>query len=207
MDYSNYKWGNLLIGDSPIVIFSVMRIITGRFKGRRLWYPKDRSVRPTMDRVKESLFSSIGEDIVDKRVLSLFSGSGSLGLEAYSRGAKSVTFVDLQEISVQTIKKNLEMLEIEEEPLEVIHRDVMAAIDLLERRKSLFDYVFIDPPYGNNYIKKTLMKLEGSAILAPFSSLVLEHARDESVPESKSYNILKTKRFGRTYFTWCQLVE
>ncbi len=181
-----------------------MRIISGKFKSRRLEYPKTKDVRPTMDRVKESMFNMIGRNIEGKTVLSIFAGSGSLGFEALSRGAKHVMFIDLHPESLKAIKDNQATLGIASSDVEIIKGNALSYIEILKRRGRIFDYIFIDPPYYQDLIKKTLLKLEGFDILAPFSYLVIEHAKDEPVPLSNVFNIINSKRFGATQVTICK---
>ena len=158
-------------------------------------------MRPTMDHVKESLFNILGDTIIDQKVLSLFAGSGSLGLEALSRGASHVTFVDRQTISIQAIEKNLAMLGVEEEAFDVYQRDALSLIERFFRQKHFFDIIFLDPPYYQDFIKKTLLKLEAFDILTRFSYLVLEHAKDEPVEPGDFWTVLRTRKFGATHIT------
>jgi 16S rRNA (guanine(966)-N(2))-methyltransferase RsmD len=181
-----------------------MRIITGKYKSRRLEYPKTKDVRPTMDRVKESMFNMIGRDIEDTKVLSIFAGSGSLGFEALSRGAQHVMFIDIHPESLKAIKHNQETLGVTSAEMEIVKGNALSYIEILKRRGRLFDYIFIDPPYCQDLIKKTLMKLEGFDILAPISYLVIEHAKDEPIPASNVFNIINNKRFGATQVTICK---
>ncbi|MBN1493771.1 MAG: 16S rRNA (guanine(966)-N(2))-methyltransferase RsmD [Candidatus Omnitrophica bacterium] len=184
-----------------------MRIIAGKYKSRRLEYPKTRDVRPTMDKVKESMFNMLGRDIEDAKVLSIFSGSGSLGFEALSRGARHVTFVDLNPESIRVIEHNKKSLGIADQESVIIKANAFSYIEILARKGERFDYIFIDPPYYQDLIKKTLMKLEGFDILAPISYLVIEHAKDEPIPASNVFNIINNKKFGATLVTICQKVE
>ncbi|MBE3089066.1 MAG: 16S rRNA (guanine(966)-N(2))-methyltransferase RsmD, partial [Actinobacteria bacterium] len=122
-----------------------MRIIAGEFKGKKLKIPEDYDIRPTQDRVKESIFNVLGETIINRKVLDLFSGSGSLGIEALSRGCQFAYFVDNSFKSINLIKKNLELLKNLERSCKIIKSD---AVDFLKKNKSIiWDFIFVDPPY------------------------------------------------------------
>lgn len=184
-----------------------MRIISGKYKSLKIEYPKSQTVRPTMDRVKESMFNMIGPNIIDASVLSIFSGSGSLGLEALSRGAKHCVFVDIYQESIGCIERNINKLHVPAGMTEVIRADGVKSIESFHRQNRSFDYIFIDPPYYKDYIKKTLLNLERFDILAPFSHLVIEHAKDEPLPSVDFVEIVKHKHFGATYVTICKKVS
>ena len=120
-----------------------MRIVAGAFKGRRLQAPKGRRTRPTADRVREGLFSMLG-DVSGARVLDLYAGSGALGIEALSRGAARVTFVDSDPRAVTAIRRNLEAIGLDQEV-----RRLDALRYLARAEPASFDLVFIDPPYDS----------------------------------------------------------
>ena len=182
-----------------------MRIIAGKYKRQRIEYPKAKAVvRPTMDRVKESMFNMVSPGLEGTTCLSIFSGSGSLGLEALSRGAKSVVFVDSYHASIIVIRNNISRLGIPADAVEIFQMDALRAIERFSRENRRFEYVFIDPPYHKDYIKKTLLKLECFDILAPDSYLVIEHSKEEQIPPSDLFYPIKTKRFGATLITICR---
>ncbi len=161
-----------------------MRIIGGSARGRRLFAPATLRLRPTADRVKESLFNILsvllgGFD--GRRVLDLFAGTGNLGLEALSRGAERAVFVDNHRESVALIKKNVRMLGFEERAL-VLGREVVTALHSLDGREAAFDVVFIDPPYGQGEAERSLAYLAGSALLDDESVVVAESSSRELLP-------------------------
>ncbi|MFZ5801493.1 MAG: 16S rRNA (guanine(966)-N(2))-methyltransferase RsmD [Candidatus Omnitrophota bacterium] len=174
-----------------------MRIIGGKFKSRKILFPKNRLTRPMTDRSKETLFDILGNLVDSKRVLDLYAGSGSLGLEAFSRGAAEVTFVDQADWAARVIQKNIEALAIQ--PFcELIRLDIFKAIDRLEKKGKKFSLIFVDPPFMKGLVKKTLMRLDSSDIVAPFAQVVVGHARQEPLPESFSaLNVTRTKRIGQ----------
>lgn len=148
-----------------------MRIITGTAKGTRLIVPRGISTRPTADRVKESLFSILGERVIGKNVLDIFAGTGALGLEALSRGAKRGVFVD--EFTKDIIQKNAKRTYLEDKVL-VYGRDVSVALRLLVKRGEVFDLVFLDPPYNFCSWEKLLTFLIHKRLLSKQAYLVLE---------------------------------
>lgn len=154
-----------------------MRIIAGLYKGRKLDFIKSESIRPTMDRVKESLFNVLGEIVEGAEVLDLFAGSGSLGLEALSRGAKRAVFIDTHPTTVRLIKKNCETLGLGVDQYGVFLLDARDAIRRLERRKETMGIVFVDPPYGRwSLLENALMVLGGSAIVTDETIIAVEHS-------------------------------
>lgn len=174
-----------------------MRIIAGNLKSRRIEFPKTRLTRPMTDRSKETLFNILGGFVYAKHVLDLYAGSGSLGLEALSRGAADVTFVDRADWATRVIQRNLITLGLEGSS-EVIQGDVMRTINRLEKKGRKYSLIFVDPPFDKGLVKKTLLKLEQSDIVTPFAQIVVGHTGRELVPESlSSYNLTRTKRIGQ----------
>lgn len=179
-----------------------MRIISGILKGRRLIVPKNYLIRPTSDRVKESIFNILGENIEGKKILDLFAGIGNLGIEALSRGAKRVVFVERGREAIQTIKKNLSQFGFKINS-ELIHKDVNRAIGILRARNEIFDIIFMDPPYEKGLIEKTLRKLTSEKIYHHESILVIEHNRREPLQEKiLGWELLKQRRIGDTIISF-----
>ena len=143
-----------------------MRVISGKYKGRFLDGHKIAGTRPTMDRVKESMFAMLQSDIPDSCCLDLFSGSGNLGIEAISNGAKKVYFVDFNQICIQTIEKNLRTLKITEEAV-VLKKDYLEALRYFKEREIQFQVIFLDPPYKYHFMTKILEELEIYGLLKP----------------------------------------
>lgn len=155
-----------------------MRIITGAARGRRLIAPEGTDVRPTTEKVKESLFSILQFELEGRRVLDLFAGSGQLGLEALSRGAAEAVFVDRDKRSLEIVKKNIERTGLSANARAVL-RD---AIAFLETEPAPFDIVFMDPPYGQGLIDQAAAVLPRA--LKPTSVVVCETRADETLPEA-----------------------
>lgn len=184
-----------------------MRIIGGTLKSRKIQFPKTKLTRPMTDRSKETLFNILGGLVDSKHILDLYAGSGSLGLEALSRGAMSVTFVDQADWSSKVIQKNINELELQAKA-EIIQMDVLRAITKLEKMGRKFSMIFVDPPFLKGLVKKTLMKLDQSDIVTPFAQIVVGHARQEELPESlTSLNLTRTKRIGQACLSFLFRVE
>jgi 16S rRNA (guanine(966)-N(2))-methyltransferase RsmD len=175
-----------------------MRVIAGSAGGIRLAVPK-RGVRPTMDRVKAAIFSSLGDAVVGARALDLFAGSGALGIEALSRGASSVVFVESDRQSVGIIEGNLAKTKLKGQ---VRQQDVF---DFLRHASGaeMFDIVFADPPYektdnGERFTEKLLTNEALAQLLGPDAIFVLEKRPDENLPEMKQWRLLRQKTYGAT---------
>ena len=171
-----------------------MRIIAGKFKGRALITMKDKNIRPTTDRVKESIFNLLQGAIEDARVLDLFCGSGALGIEAISRGAQSVTFCDRSQDSIETTQTNLKKVS---GKINVIKKDFFTAIDYLSARGEQFDLIFLDPPYKQGLDKAAIEKIEECGILAKDGIIVVERSREDVPMELVSgYRATTTRNYG-----------
>src|SRR6476646_9702783 len=175
-----------------------MRVIAGRAGGIRLAVPKH-GVRPTMDRVKAAIFSSLGETIIGARVLDLFAGTGALGIEALSRGAASAIFVEDDRQSAEAIEKNLAKTKLK---ARVRHQDVF---DFLRQRSNAdrFQIIFADPPYekaqhDQNCIEKLLNNESLPQLLEPTGIFVLEKRPSETVSELKLWRLIRQKSYGAT---------
>jgi 16S rRNA (guanine966-N2)-methyltransferase len=175
-----------------------MRIIAGRAGGIRLAVPQ-RGVRPTMDRVKAAIFSSLGDAVIGARILDLFAGSGALGIEALSRGAASVLFVDEDRQSIATIEKNLTKAHFQ---ARVRRREVF---DFLKHLSSggKFRIIFADPPYektknGERFTEKLLANPVLLQLLEPDGIFVLEKHPSEKIPEMDLWNLVRRKTYGAT---------
>jgi 16S rRNA (guanine966-N2)-methyltransferase len=175
-----------------------MRVIAGSAGGVRLTVPK-RGVRPTMDRVKAAIFSSLGDAITGARILDLFAGSGALGVEALSRGASFVLFVDEHRQSIEAIEKNLAKTNLKGR---VRQEDVFAFIRRSIGREP-FQIIFADPPYektesGEHYTEKLLTNEGLLRLLDSHGLFVLEKRPGEPLPETKLWHVLREKTYGAT---------
>jgi 16S rRNA (guanine(966)-N(2))-methyltransferase RsmD len=175
-----------------------MRIISGASKGRKLRTLSGRSVRPTSDRVKESIFDILGEEVKGKAVLELFAGTGNLGMEALSRGAANVVFVEKDRQALRIIERNLLETGMMAQS-EVLPKDVTRAIGILARRNESFDLILMDPPYREGWVEKMLERFQRNPIHHESSMLVIEHDRREPLPEvMEEWEVIKQRQMGDT---------
>ena len=172
-----------------------MRVISGLYRGRKLDTLKGDNTRPTTDRVKESMFNLIMFYIDNSKVLDLFSGSGSLGIECLSRGAKSVDFNDNNKESINIIKKNLQNMKGE---YKIYSTDYKSLIS--KKANSLYDLIFIDPPYNFNIESELLASFVRLDILKTDGIIVYETNRPIEL-NNDNYEIVKEKKYGITYVT------
>ena len=175
-----------------------MRVIAGSAGGIGLAVPK-RGVRPTMDRVKAAIFSSLGDAIIGARILDLFAGSGALGIEALSRGASSVVFVEQDGQSAEIIERNLAKTKLKGR---IQQQD---AFDFLQHASGseLFDIVFADPPYektkdGERFTEKLLANEALPQLMDADGIFVLEKRPAEALPEIKMWHLIRQKKYGAT---------
>ena len=175
-----------------------MRVITGKARGVVLKTPDGMQTRPTTDRVKEALFSIIQFDIPGCKVLDLFGGTGQLGIEALSRGAKSATFVDASDAACKLIKENLKRTKMENEA-KVIKGDYM---DYLRYCRETFDIVFLDPPYAEVFLENSLNCITEIDILQTNGIIVTERPLEKELPwDFPGYTRSKDYKYGKTLIT------
>lgn len=160
-----------------------MRVITGSAKGKPLKTVKGRDIRPTADRVKESLFNVISGRVGDAEFLDLFAGSGNVGIEALSRGARSCVFVELMTPHLKVVEENLAATQLRDRA-ELLRRDARAAVADLAQRQRKFDLIFVDPPYGQDLVPASLELIARHGLLAEDGWMICEHHRRDPVPES-----------------------
>ena len=182
-----------------------MRIIAGRLRGRDLG-PVPKGVRPTSDRVRESLFSVLGP-IDGLFILDLFAGTGAIGLEAISRGAKGVVFVDRSRPVIRDLKKRIGILglDLAEDSIRVLTTDAKGAIRRLEKDgESRFDLVFLDPPYEEGDRVGTLDALFESELLKRGARVVVEGPKRHPLSPRPGMTLLDERDYGDTRLTWLE---
>ncbi len=150
-----------------------MRIIAGRFKGHRILSPRGNRVRPTTDRVREAIFSHVGEAVVGARVLELFAGTGAFGFEALSRGAESVLLVEKDPATGLFPRRMAARLGVQDS-ITILGLDAMAAVKTLARQGEKFGIVFLDPPYESDWISKLMVCPLLWDVLEPHGIMVVE---------------------------------
>lgn len=174
-----------------------MRVISGSARGLKLKSPEGLNTRPTADRIKESLFNIISPYIYDCSFLDLFSGSGSIGIEALSRGAKDATFVDFNKDSINIIKQNISLSRLEQKST-VYNLDVSNAINTLSKNNQKFDIIFLDPPYNKGLLLPTLKKIEQLDLLKDDGFIICEqHINEPEISLDKLYTY-RTKEYKIT---------
>ncbi len=174
-----------------------MRVISGNSRGSKLFSLEGENTRPTLDRVKESLFNIIQNNIVDSNVLDLFAGSGALGIECLSRGASKVIFSDNSSDAINIINKNLEKTKLKSKSI-VINKDYLKVLEELSNEK--FDLIFLDPPYKTDYAIESLKIITSKKMLEENGIIVLETDRQEEILkniENININIADIRKYGR----------
>ena len=188
-----------------------MRIISGKFRGLKLQPPVDYSIRPTSDRLKESLFSILESNkyniqIENSNVIDICSGTGALGIEALSRGAKLIYFIDKDPKAINVLQKNISKLKIDykdETYIKIIRDDANKA---LQNIKNNFDIVLIDPPYNSNVIEECLVKLKQYNLINFNSYIFAESSKNENI-NFDGFDLLDTKIYGKSKLTILQLLN
>ncbi len=171
-----------------------MRIISGKYKGRQMVSFKAPHIRPTTDRVKETIFNILRGDISGVRALDLFSGTGSLGIEALSRGAAYVEFVESHPRSLRIIRENLNKLQVSE-PFSIVARDVFKY--LKEYAGEPFQVIFIDPPFTEALADACMTALAQSRAAKKNTIVVIESAKREPIEDHyNSFHLLDRRAFG-----------
>jgi 16S rRNA (guanine(966)-N(2))-methyltransferase RsmD len=182
-----------------------MRVIAGTCKGRRLVAPKGSHTRPALDRIKESVFSILF-DVGDQTVLDLFAGSGSVGIEALSRGASAATFVENNTAALRALATNLAACNFEEQST-IIKQDVARALNKLSKQGASFDLIFVDPPYLKDLVNPTLATLGSSELAHTETRIVVEHHPKEPIDEIEGLVLTDTRIYGQTHISFLKRVN
>lgn len=175
-----------------------LKIISGKYKGLTILGDDIIGTRPTMNRVKESLFACLQPVIKESNCLDLFAGSGNLGLEALSNGASSVVFVDNNKIAINTIKQNINNLKIKEQ-YQTLEMDYKKALKYFSENKLKFDIIFLDPPYKMYLINSCLEEITNYDLLTPSGVIVCEYENEKI--NNPSLNIWKERHYGNKNIT------
>jgi 16S rRNA (guanine(966)-N(2))-methyltransferase RsmD len=187
-----------------------MRIIAGEHKGRRLAPVKGADIRYTSDRVKKSLFSILRDDVPGARFLDLYAGSGNIGIEAISRQAGSVAFVDLNPVCTKTISANLSRCSLLPKPprIMLLKMGISRAMEYFRRRNIQFDIIFLDPPYRLELVGKTLHDISACGILSNDGEVIAEHDVREHVPVQAGKLVMtRQSRYGTTVLSFYSLAD
>ena len=180
-----------------------MRVIAGRARSLKLVTVDSMDTRPTTDRIKETLFNVLSPDIPGCSFLDLFSGSGAIGIEALSRGAKRAVFVENGRKALECITKNLDFTKLRD-GAQVLSTDAVSAENTLERQKDVFDIIFMDPPYGRSLERDVLMRLSGSDIVSDDTIIVVESDLDTEFDylNDIGFEIYKIKKYKTNKHTF-----
>jgi 16S rRNA (guanine(966)-N(2))-methyltransferase RsmD len=174
-----------------------LRISAGEAKGRRIQLPKGGAVRPTQDRVREAVFNALGDRVVGARVLDLFAGAGTLGIEALSRGADRVVFVERDPRTAEVLRGNLVASGFAGRA-EVWRSDALRAVRLLGERGESFDLAFCDPPYGAGWVDRALAALARSRVVSPAGVVVVEAGHRDTVEAPAEFRVMRRRTYGDT---------
>ena len=179
-----------------------MRVISGKAKGRRLIAPKGGAVRPTADRIKESLFDILPRDFSGMKILELFAGTGNVSIEALSRGAETVVLVDASERSARIIRENLRRVGFTDRA-QVWSMPAHRALNAVARHGQKFDLIFLDPPYEQKLVGRSLELIASIHPLEPSAVVVAEHSVREKVKSSYGFLSLNDqRRYGDTLLSF-----
>lgn len=177
-----------------------MRIIAGRFKGKILVSPQGMIARPTTDRAKEGIFSSIQNRVNNSSFLDLFAGSGSMGIEAISRGASDVTFVEKNKDNLNVIRKNIKELKIIDDiNIMFKHEDVLT---FLEKNNKKYDIIFLDPPYNYKNKEKILKYIIKNELLSEDGIIIFEMENKETLKLQSEIEVIKEKKYSISKFVF-----
>ncbi len=174
-----------------------MRIISGKYAKRNLFTLKSNRTRPTSDKVKESLFNSLGQFFQGGNVLDLYAGSGALGIEAVSRGCDHASLVDINHAACTIIKKNVALTK-EEQRFNVYNMRSYAALKLFSENDEKFDLVFLDPPYAKEKIAKDMLQMVKSNLLNDHAIVVAETDDHTELGEITGFSLIKEHNLGKT---------
>ncbi len=187
-----------------------MRIIAGKFGGRRLIRPKGALlVRPTGDRVKESVFSILRERVIDATFLDMCAGTGNIGIEALSRGAKRVVFLERHPGCLHLIERNLQTcgVAVAAPQVQLLRRDVQEGIATLHKRSENFELIYFDPPYNAGLYEKCLGQIAETRLLQTTGTLLVEHHKRTLLPATVGcLTRTRLKQYGDTHLTFYQAV-
>ena len=178
-----------------------MRVISGSARGLKLNTPSDDRVRPTTDRVKESMFNIIQDRVYDSQVLDLFAGSGALGIEALSRGASQAVFCDNSLDSIKIIRSNIEKARVVDRS-QLVSGDFKKCLRDMKTRKQKFDLIFVDPPYYKGLFEEVLETIRTREILKKDGIVIVEHDANTPIEPLEGLEVFKEKKYGITMLTF-----
>jgi 16S rRNA (guanine966-N2)-methyltransferase len=175
-----------------------LRIISGALKGKRLYSVRDTSIRPTADRLRESIFNILSQRVLGAVVIDLFAGTGALGIEALSRGAESVVFVDNGKGALSVLRRNIDSCMLDQKA-NIVKWNIKQNLNCIKSKKQHFDLIFLDPPYDKDLITPTLFNLDKSHSLKNEACIVAEHSISEPIPTDLfAFDLFDQRKYGKT---------
>lgn len=184
-----------------------MRIVAGKNKGNILKSPKDLSVRPTSEKVREALFDILGASVRETYFLDLFAGTGAVGIEALSRGARKVIFIEKELKCIKIIKENLEKTGNSQNAI-IYKIDFLSGLKLVAKKNYLLDYIFLDPPYSRELVNISLLEIAKLPILKKNSLVIAQHYKKEKVMENlNNLSLHNQRRYGECYLSFYDYVN
>ena len=178
-----------------------IRIIAGQFRGRKIHFPDSEALRPTPDRVRETLFNWLSPVIADAKCLDLFAGSGALGFEAVSRGASEVVMIEESFEIAEQLYANRALLKCDH--LEIIQQN---ALEYLAKKETTFDIIFLDPPFHSTLLEESLKLIIENHLLNKNGSLYIEMNKTQNIPDVfGNLRLLKEKKAGQVKYLLCSL--
>ena len=184
-----------------------LRIIGGELKGKKLYTIPGTLIRPTSDRLRESIFNILSYLVKEAVVLDLFAGTGALGIEALSRGADSAVFIDNNKKALSVVERNIQSCAVDKRS-QIIRWNIVKNLNCIKSVDSKFNLVFMDPPYNKGLIKPTLINLYDSESLVNEAGIVVEHDYIEPIPEtSKQFELTDQRKYGKKLVSFMRYVK
>jgi 16S rRNA (guanine966-N2)-methyltransferase len=183
-----------------------LRIIGGTLKGKKLYSVSGTSIRPTADKLRESIFSILSRRVLNAVVIDLFAGTGALGIEALSRGAESALFVDNAKRALSAIRKNIDSCMLNQKA-NIVKWNIRRNLNCIRSKKQHFDLIFLDPPYDQDLIRPALFNLDKSQSLRNGACIVIEHSLLETIPtDFIAFDLLDQRKYGKTLVSFLNYV-
>lgn len=176
-----------------------LRIIAGKYKGRKVPVLSVKALRPTPDRVRETLFNWLQTSIHGARCLNFFAGTGILGFEALSRGAQEVIMVDADRAIINTLTKSKDELKIPANQCQIVHADVL---EWIEKAHSInaYDLIFLDPPFDTDLLEQSIKRLTNSSLISQKSKIYTELPVDKPTPTIDGFEVIKSQKAGKVAY-------
>ena len=175
-----------------------MRIISGNLKAKKLYSAEGRVIRPTSDRLRESVFDILSFDVRDTVVLDMFAGTGAMGIEALSREAESAIFIDIHNEALSVIERNIKACGLENKT-KIIKWDIIKNLNCIKSDRPAFNLVFIDPPYNKGFLRPTLHNLIKAVSVKKGAYLIIEHSLLEPIPlDFPEYELHDQRKYGKS---------